>query len=127
MFTLLTSMVVGRSLRNELVRSMAGFEQARITRPGYAIEYDFFEPRDLRPSLETKHLIQDFDILGITIPYETLYTNTLNLLDLSGIPIFSTERTEEHPLVIAGGHVMMKPEPACDQRQYNTTSHRPIR
>jgi len=40
----------------ELVRSMRGFEQARITRPGYAIEYDFFDPRDLRPTLETRHL-----------------------------------------------------------------------
>ena len=39
-----------------LVRSMPGLEQARITRPGYAIEYDFFDPRDLRPSLETSHL-----------------------------------------------------------------------
>ncbi|OGT45926.1 MAG: tRNA uridine-5-carboxymethylaminomethyl(34) synthesis enzyme MnmG [Gammaproteobacteria bacterium RIFCSPHIGHO2_12_FULL_41_20] len=36
------------------VRSMRGFEQAHITRPGYAIEYDFFDPRDLKPSLETK-------------------------------------------------------------------------
>ncbi|MFT4711532.1 MAG: tRNA uridine 5-carboxymethylaminomethyl modification enzyme [Candidatus Azotimanducaceae bacterium] len=40
----------------ELVRSIKGFEQAHITRPGYAIEYDFFEPRDLRSSLETIHL-----------------------------------------------------------------------
>lgn len=40
----------------ELVRSMPGFENARITRPGYAIEYDYFDPRDLQPSLETKHL-----------------------------------------------------------------------
>ncbi|MEJ2757806.1 MAG: radical SAM protein, partial [Anaerolineales bacterium] len=62
-------------------------------------------------SLETKHPIREFDILGISIPYETLYTNTLNILDLSGIPIFSQERTEEHPLVIAGGHAMMNPEP----------------
>ncbi|WP_078121838.1 tRNA uridine-5-carboxymethylaminomethyl(34) synthesis enzyme MnmG [Thiosocius teredinicola] len=38
----------------ELVRSMRGFENARITRPGYAIEYDFFDPRDLKSSLETK-------------------------------------------------------------------------
>ncbi len=37
-----------------LVRSIHGFEQARITRPGYAIEYDFFDPRGLQPSLETK-------------------------------------------------------------------------
>ncbi len=39
-----------------LVRSIEGFEQAHITRPGYAIEYDFFDPRDLKPSLETRHL-----------------------------------------------------------------------
>jgi len=39
-----------------LVRSIRGFERARITRPGYAIEYDFFDPRDLAPSLETRHL-----------------------------------------------------------------------
>ncbi|WP_455200864.1 tRNA uridine-5-carboxymethylaminomethyl(34) synthesis enzyme MnmG [Kaarinaea lacus] len=40
----------------ELVRSMKGFENAHITRPGYAIEYDFFDPRELKPSLETKHI-----------------------------------------------------------------------
>jgi tRNA uridine 5-carboxymethylaminomethyl modification enzyme len=40
----------------DLVRSMKGFENVAITRPGYAIEYDYFDPRDLRPSLETKHL-----------------------------------------------------------------------
>ncbi|MGD8236433.1 MAG: tRNA uridine-5-carboxymethylaminomethyl(34) synthesis enzyme MnmG, partial [Chromatiales bacterium] len=40
----------------QLVQSMQGFEHARITRPGYAIEYDFFDPRDLKPSLETRHI-----------------------------------------------------------------------
>ncbi len=40
----------------DLVRSIPGFEQARITRPGYAIEYDFFDPRDLRHTLETRHI-----------------------------------------------------------------------
>ncbi len=40
----------------ELVRSIRGFERAVITRPGYAIEYDFFDPRDLHPSLESKHI-----------------------------------------------------------------------
>ncbi len=39
-----------------LVRSIRGFENAHITRPGYAIEYDYFDPRDLKPSLETKHI-----------------------------------------------------------------------
>jgi tRNA uridine 5-carboxymethylaminomethyl modification enzyme len=40
----------------QLVRTIAGFERAHLTRPGYAIEYDFFDPRDLKPSLETKSL-----------------------------------------------------------------------
>jgi hypothetical protein len=40
----------------ELIRSMKGFENAHLTRPGYAIEYDFFDPRDLKPTLELKHL-----------------------------------------------------------------------
>jgi tRNA uridine 5-carboxymethylaminomethyl modification enzyme len=40
----------------DLVRSIEGFERAHITRPGYAIEYDFFDPRDLKPNLETRHL-----------------------------------------------------------------------
>ena len=40
----------------DLVRSMKGFENARITRPGYAIEYDFFDPRDLKYSMETRHI-----------------------------------------------------------------------
>ncbi len=43
-------------VQESLVRSIRGFEHARLTRPGYAIEYDFFDPRDLRPSLETRHL-----------------------------------------------------------------------
>jgi len=42
------------AIQIEFVRTMKGFEKAHITRPGYAIEYDFFDPRDLKPSLETK-------------------------------------------------------------------------
>ncbi len=43
-------------IQQKLVHSMTGFENARIMRPGYAIEYDFFDPRDLRPSLETRYI-----------------------------------------------------------------------
>ncbi len=43
-------------VQHALVRSMEGFAEARIMRPGYAIEYDFFDPRDLRPSLETRFI-----------------------------------------------------------------------
>jgi radical SAM family uncharacterized protein len=62
-------------------------------------------------SLETKHPLGAFDIIGISLPYETLYTNTLNILDLAEIPLFSTERTQSHPLIVAGGHATFNPEP----------------
>jgi tRNA uridine 5-carboxymethylaminomethyl modification enzyme len=44
------------AVQMEFVRTMRGFENAQITRPGYAIEYDYFDPRDLKPSLETKYI-----------------------------------------------------------------------
>jgi radical SAM family uncharacterized protein len=62
-------------------------------------------------SLETHHTLAEFDIVAFSLPYETLYTNTLNVLDLAGIPLFSTERDERNPLVIAGGHSTYNPEP----------------
>lgn len=62
-------------------------------------------------SLETYHQLAEFDLIGFSIPYETLYTNTLNVLDLAGIPIHSSDRDENHPIIIAGGHSTMNPEP----------------
>ena len=65
-------------------------------------------------SLESKRAVRDFDLLGISLPYEQLYTNALNLLDLAGMPVLSRERDERHPLVIAGGHACYNPEPMAD-------------
>ncbi|MGD8865392.1 MAG: B12-binding domain-containing radical SAM protein, partial [Anaerolineales bacterium] len=62
-------------------------------------------------SLETKHALGAFDILGISLPYESLYTNALNLLDLADIPVMAEHREDHHPLVIAGGHATLNPEP----------------
>lgn len=65
-------------------------------------------------SLETKHQISDFDLLGVSLPYETLYTNALNMLDLSGIPLLTIHRSREDPLIIAGGHTTFNPEPVAN-------------
>ena len=62
-------------------------------------------------SLETKHPLSQFDIIGFSLPYETLYTNALNILDLGGIPVLAENRTRQDPLVIAGGHAVHNPEP----------------
>ncbi|MDX1379203.1 MAG: TIGR03960 family B12-binding radical SAM protein, partial [Anaerolineales bacterium] len=62
-------------------------------------------------ALESKQPLACFDLIGFTLPYETLYTNALNVLDLGDIPLRTTERDESHPLIIAGGHSTMNPEP----------------
>jgi radical SAM family uncharacterized protein len=62
-------------------------------------------------SLETKHPIRDFDLLAMTLPYEQLFTNALNLLDLAGLPVRSADRDATYPLVVAGGHACYNPEP----------------
>lgn len=62
-------------------------------------------------SLETHTPLKEFDFVAFTLQYEMCYTNVLNMLDLSGIPIFSKDRTEEDPLIIAGGCCTYNPEP----------------
>ncbi|MCA9937980.1 MAG: TIGR03960 family B12-binding radical SAM protein, partial [Anaerolineales bacterium] len=51
------------------------------------------------------------DMLAISLPYEQLFTNALNLMDLAGMPVRASERDESYPLVIAGGHACYNPEP----------------
>lgn len=65
-------------------------------------------------SLETRHPLSDFDLIGVSLPYEQLYSNTLNLLDLGGVPIRADERDATHPLVVAGGHATYNPDPMAD-------------
>lgn len=62
-------------------------------------------------ALESKRPLSGFDLIGFTLPYETLYTNALNVLDLAGIPLRSSDRDDSHPIVIAGGHSAVNPEP----------------
>lgn len=65
-------------------------------------------------TLETQSPVKDMDFLGITIQYEMCYTNILQILDLSHIPLLASERSEEHPLVIGGGPCTYNPEPLAD-------------
>lgn len=65
-------------------------------------------------ALESQDPIKEFDFLGITIQYEMCYTNILQVLDLSHIPIKSCDRTEDDPIVIGGGPCTYNPEPIAD-------------
>ena len=65
-------------------------------------------------SLETFREISSFDILGFSLQYELLITNTLNMLDLAGLPLHAAERTNEQPFVIGGGPCVYNTEPIAD-------------
>ncbi len=65
-------------------------------------------------TLETQTPVRNMDFLGITIQYEMCYTNILQILDLSQIPMLAADRTEGHPIVIGGGPCAYNPEPLAD-------------
>jgi len=65
-------------------------------------------------SLESKHPLKDFDIIGFSLGYELTYTNVLNMLDLAQIPVLAAERDDSHPVIIAGGSCTLNPEPMTD-------------
>lgn len=65
-------------------------------------------------AIESQEPVKDFDFLGITIQYEMCYTNILQILDLSKIPLIAIDRTEEDPIVIGGGPCTYNPEPLAD-------------
>lgn len=62
-------------------------------------------------ALESQDPVREFDFLGITIQFEMCYTNILQILDLSGIPLYAADRTNEDPIVIGGGPCAYNPEP----------------
>ncbi len=73
-------------------------------------------------SLESKRPLACFDLIGFSLPYETLYTNALNILDLAGIPVRADERDETHPDRHRGR--TFHDEPRTDARLHGCVRHR---
>ena len=65
-------------------------------------------------ALESQDPIKDFDFLGTTLQYEMCYTNILQVLELSQIPIWAKDRSNDDPIVIGGGPCAYNPEPIAD-------------
>ncbi len=83
----------------------------RVFAPWYDFENVMRSKKSPLYALESKDPISGFDIIGFTLQYEMSYTNILNMLDLSGIPIFSKDRENSFPFVIAGGPCASNPAP----------------
>lgn len=62
-------------------------------------------------SLETRHALSEFDLVGFTLQYELSYTNILNMLDLGGISLLAAQRSQTEPFVVGGGPGVFNPEP----------------
>ena len=65
-------------------------------------------------ALESGDAVKDFDIVGFSLQYELCYTTALVMLKLAGIPIYTKDRTEDDPIIIAGGPCVYNPEPIAD-------------
>jgi radical SAM family uncharacterized protein len=65
-------------------------------------------------TIDAHRPVRDFDLFGISFSTELGYTNLLNALDLAGIPLHAADRTEDDPVVLAGGHAAFNPEPIAD-------------
>ncbi len=65
-------------------------------------------------SMESRHALSDFDMIGFTLQYEMSYTNILAMMDLGGVHLRGTDRTREEPIVVAGGPCAFNPEPLAD-------------
>lgn len=102
---------LGLMILYDIINKHRNLLAERVYTPWVDMEAEMRARRLPLYSLETKHAIREFDMLGISLPYEQLFTNTLNLLDLAGLPVRSRDRDATYPLVVAGGHACYNPEP----------------
>lgn len=86
----------------------------RVYAPWFDMEAALRDAQLPLPTLETFTPLQAFDIVGFTLQYELTYTNVLSMLDLGGIPLLAAERSNDDPLIIAGGPCAFNAEPLAD-------------
>lgn len=105
---------LGLHILYNLINSEKDFACERVFAPWVDMEEEM--RRESLPlfTLENKEEVSNFDFLGFTLQYEMSYTNILNILDLSGIPLYSKDRDDTHPFIIAGGPCAYNPEPIAD-------------
>jgi radical SAM family uncharacterized protein/radical SAM-linked protein len=104
----------GLQILYHLLNGQSNFLAERCYCPDIDLETLLKEKNLPLVSLESGHELCDFDILGITLPYELCYTNILTILHLAGIPFAAADRDEHYPLIVGGGSCSLNPEPVAD-------------
>ena len=105
---------LGLAILYDLINSIEGLLAERVYAPWVDMEAAMRAAGLPLFSLESRRPLWDFDIIGFSLPYEQLYTNLLNMLDLAQLPVLAAERDHRHPLIIAGGGAVYNPEPLAD-------------
>lgn len=104
----------GLQILYHILNRQRDFLAERVYAPDQDLEKLLREKGEPLFALESGRPVGDFDMLGITLPYELCYSNILTILDLAGIPFQSAERSKDHPFVIGGGPCAFHPEPLAD-------------
>lgn len=107
---------LGMKILYSLINSRDNYWCERVFAPDTDMEALLRERNIPLFALESRDSLSDFDVVGFTLQYELSFTNVLNMLDLSGIPLRSADRgdTLDVPVVIAGGPCVCNPEPMAD-------------
>lgn len=105
---------LGMHILYNLINDKEGFVCERAFAPWVDMEGEMRNENIPLFTLENKEEVKNFDLVGFTLQYEMSYTNIINMLDLAEIPIFSSQRLENDPIIIAGGPCAYNPEPLAD-------------
>jgi len=104
----------GLQILYHIINRMDGALAERVYAPDLDLESALRQRGLPLFSLESGRPLADFDLIGVTLPYELCYSNILTILDLAGLPLLSRERGPGHPIVMAGGPCAFNPEPVAD-------------
>ncbi len=105
---------VGLQILYSILNSRDDAACERVFAPWIDMEAILRDKRMSLVSLESGLPLRDFDIIGFSLQYELSFTNVLNMLELSSIPLLADERDERDPIVIAGGPCTFNPEPMAE-------------
>ncbi|MGZ3603764.1 MAG: TIGR03960 family B12-binding radical SAM protein [Thermodesulfobacteriota bacterium] len=105
---------LGIQILYHLLNAKNGIACERVFAPWVDMERILREKKICLSSLESSTPLKQFDVVGFSLQYELCFTNVLNMLELSSIPLLSRDRDDTSPLVIAGGPLTFNPAPVAD-------------
>jgi len=105
---------LGLKILYHILNALEWLAAERVYCPWMDMEAELRRLKIPLTTLESERPLRDFDLVGFSLQHELSYTNVLNMLDLSGIPLLARDRSDNDPLVIAGGPACFNPEPVAD-------------